>query len=86
MNSYQSYSLINLWNRHIFRLESKKNCRCFEFDLTTSTIIAKVLKLSFHFIQDVSKLTALSREVISRQATINIGKCSRALRYLELNV
>jgi len=31
----------------------------------------------FYFIQDVSKLTALSREVISRQATINIGKYTR---------
>lgn len=28
----------------------------------------------FTFFQDVTKLTALSPEVISRQATINIGK------------
>jgi hypothetical protein len=28
----------------------------------------------FSFFQDVAKLTALSPEVISRQATINIGK------------
>jgi len=31
----------------------------------------------FYFKQDVSKLTALSREVISRQATINIGEYAR---------
>lgn len=30
-------------------------------------------KVHFDSLQDVGKLTALSREVISRQATINIG-------------
>jgi len=60
-------------------LETNKNilnCDYFEFNLISLKMIASknTHVLFLYFIQDVSKLTALSREVISRQATINIGE------------
>jgi hypothetical protein len=41
---------------------------------TCTSIISFFCNYVFFFLQDVAKLTALSPEVISRQATINIGK------------
>lgn len=76
LNCKLYYSMILIRQQHLENWFKQIVIILVEFNLICREIIYGITTLLFFDfdVQDVSKLTALSREVISRQATINIGE------------